>query len=130
MFKKSKVLYSINSLNDSGQAKSIYIVFKLLHKHTDKYKYRILHYAHRTGDCVYCLGHVKGLGYDGKLIVKGKFAPRISLKVIDNSKRVVGTVARVFGPVKSPYISIKPLKNQKPSLEMVGKELYVRDRTK
>ena len=72
-----------------------------------------------------CLGQVKGIGYHGKLIVKGKFAPKLSTKVMDKSLNVIGTVSRVFGSVDSPYITVKPEKGRRPSLELAGKEVYV-----
>jgi rRNA processing protein Gar1 len=72
------------------------------------------------------LGQVRGLGYNGRLIVRGKYTPRLDLEVMDNGKRVIGKIARVFGPVDSPYISIKPLKNHRPSLDIVGKAVYLR----
>ncbi|MEE9152134.1 MAG: H/ACA RNA-protein complex protein Gar1 [Thermoplasmata archaeon] len=77
---------------------------------------------------MYCLGKVKGLGYNGRLIVKGKFAPKLELEVVDNTKKVLGKIARVFGPVDSPYILIKLPKNRRPSLNIVGKSVYVRER--
>ncbi|UCE74001.1 MAG: hypothetical protein JSV56_13435 [Methanomassiliicoccales archaeon] len=73
------------------------------------------------------LGDVKGLGYDGKLVVKGKFAPKLNLEVMERSKKVIGTIARVFGPVNSPYISVKPAKNYRPSIDIVGKPVYIRE---
>lgn len=79
---------------------------------------------------MYCLGKVKGLSYNGKLVVKGKFAPRLELEVLDKKMRVIGRVSRVFGPVDSPYISIKSQKNHRPSLDIVGSEVYVRDKSK
>jgi RNA-binding protein len=109
-------------------AKSIYTEYQLIHKHTDRYIYENLHYAQHTGDLVLCLGQVKGIGYHGKLIVKGKFAPELSTKVMDKSLKVIGTVSRVFGPVDSPYISVKPLKDRRPSIESAGIEVYVEEK--
>ncbi|UCE37058.1 MAG: H/ACA RNA-protein complex protein Gar1 [Thermoplasmata archaeon] len=76
------------------------------------------------------LGLIKGLGYDGNLLVLGKLTPKLNSKVVDNSKKIVGTVTRVFGPVDSPYISIKVPKNQKPTLDIVGKVVYLRENSK
>lgn len=84
----------------------------------------------QRGDEVHYLGQVRGLGYNGKLIVKGKFAPKLELEVVDNSMKVIGKIARVFGPVDSPYISIKPKKNHRPSLDVVGKAVYVKEKSK
>jgi rRNA processing protein Gar1 len=82
------------------------------------------------GDKVYHLGQVRGLGYNGRLIVKGNFTPKLELEVMDNTKRIIGRIARVFGPVESPYISIKLPKNHRPSLDIVGKEVYVGEKSK
>jgi rRNA processing protein Gar1 len=34
--------------------------------------------------------------------------PKIGEKVVDEKLKQVGTVSDVFGPVSSPYISVKP----------------------
>jgi len=77
---------------------------------------------------VHYLGQVRGLGYDGKLLVKCEFAPKLELEVLDNSMRVIGIVNRIFGPVESPYISLKPPKEFKPSLDVVGKSVYLKNK--
>jgi rRNA processing protein Gar1 len=74
---------------------------------------------------VYLLGQVKGLGYDGKLIICGKFAPKLKLEVLDSKKKMVGTVNRVFGPVSSPYISVKPPRGERPQIDIIGNPVYV-----
>ena len=75
------------------------------------------------------LGKVRGLGYNGKLIVRGKFAPNLNLDVKDNTNKIIGKIARVFGPVDSPYISIKPPRDERPSLDMVGKAVYIDEKS-
>ncbi len=74
---------------------------------------------------MYLLGYVKGLGYNGKLVVKGKFAPKLNLDVMDNKRNVIGKISRVFGPIKSPYISVRPPRNQNPSFDIIGNPVYV-----
>ncbi len=74
---------------------------------------------------MYLLGHIKGLGYDGKLIVSGEFAPKLNLEVMDKKRNHIGKVSRVFGPVRAPYISVKPPKNLKPSFDIIGTSVYV-----
>jgi RNA-binding protein len=74
---------------------------------------------------VYLLGQIKGLGYDGKLLIKGNFAPRLNQDVMDDKRRTIGRISRVFGPVKSPYISVRPPRNQKPSFDIIGNPVYV-----
>jgi rRNA processing protein Gar1 len=74
---------------------------------------------------VYLLGHIKGLGYDGKLIVSGEFAPKLNLEVMDKRGNFIGKISRVFGPVASPYIAVRPPKNLKPSFDIIGTDVYV-----
>jgi RNA-binding protein len=74
---------------------------------------------------VYLLGHIKGLGYNGKLIVKGDFAPRLNMEVLDKKRKVIGKISRVFGPVKSPYIAVNPPRGYNPSFDIVGNQVYV-----
>jgi RNA-binding protein len=44
----------------------------------------------------------------GNLIVRAVNIPRIGEKVYDGEMRLIGFVYDVFGPVKSPYVSVKP----------------------
>lgn len=70
------------------------------------------------------LGVVQDISHDGKLIVKARFAPNAREIVRDNLKGEVGRVAKVFGPVRSPYVAIEPRKELK-TLAVLGKEVYV-----
>jgi rRNA processing protein Gar1 len=76
------------------------------------------------------LGKIKSLGYNGKLIIRGEFSPRVSQKVLDNSMAVIGTISRVFGPVGSPFITVKPQKDRPITLDMVGRAVYVDEKSK
>ncbi len=70
------------------------------------------------------LGVVQDISHDGKLIVKARFAPNTREVVRDNLKTEVGRVAKVFGPVRAPYVAIEPKKELR-SLAVLGKEVYV-----
>ncbi len=70
------------------------------------------------------LGVVQDISHDGKLIVKARFAPKMKELVRDNLKTEVGRVAKVFGPVRSPYVAIEPKRELK-TLAVLGKEVYV-----
>ena len=70
------------------------------------------------------LGVVQDISHDGKLIVKARFAPNAREVVRDNVKSEVGRVAKVFGPVRSPYVAIEP-RNGLQTLAVLGKEVYV-----
>ena len=59
---------------------------------------------------------MKRLGYflhkapSGKLIVKmaGRKVPRLGSRVVDSKGRFIGIVVDVIGPVRSPYVVVKP----------------------
>lgn len=70
------------------------------------------------------LGVIQDISHDGKLIVKARFAPNMRELVRDNLKVEIGRVAKVFGPVRSPYVAIEPRKELK-TLAVLGKEVYV-----
>jgi rRNA processing protein Gar1 len=82
--------------------------------------------AKTRGATMRTLGKVRGIGYDGKLIVKGNFTPVSKTEVFDNSSACLGRVVKVIGPVYSPYVLIKLPKNHNPSLDLVGKTVFTR----
>ena len=72
------------------------------------------------------LGKVLHLSSSRSLILKTKDAEAIvGLKVLDSRLKQVGRVNEMFGPVASPYVSVKPTISDPSSL--VGKVLYVAD---
>jgi RNA-binding protein len=72
------------------------------------------------------LGEVQEVTYEGKLIVKGVFAPMPRDRVFDGRKRPIGTVARIFGPVRSPYVSVQ-VSGKESLLSAIGKQVYVEE---
>lgn len=70
------------------------------------------------------LGVVTDITYSGFLLIRADFAPRIGEKVIDSRKKKIGTVTRVFGPTKAPFVTIKP-SEKKTSLSLVGREIFL-----
>ena len=64
----------------------------------------------------------------GNLIVKAVTVPKIGEKVYDGEMRLIGFVYDVFGPVKSPYVSVKP---RNPNvLQRPVKSLFLADKAK
>ncbi|MEM3421345.1 MAG: Gar1/Naf1 family protein [Candidatus Hadarchaeum sp.] len=60
------------------------------------------------------------------LIARGDQAPKMGQIVLDSSKRRIGNVVDIFGPVRSPYFTIKPASEIKSELNrLVGTEVYV-----
>jgi RNA-binding protein len=70
------------------------------------------------------LGKVQEVTFDGRIIVKGSFAPLIRSRVVDNRNKIVGKVLRIFGPVDSPYVAIAPTGDFS-LLSAIGKQVYV-----
>jgi rRNA processing protein Gar1 len=42
------------------------------------------------------------------IIIKVETPPKIGEKIVDEQLRQIGTVSDVFGPVSSPYVTVKP----------------------
>lgn len=60
------------------------------------------------------------------LVARGDQAPKIGQSVLDSSKRRIGNVVEIFGPVRSPYFTIKPASEVKSELNrLIGTEVYV-----
>jgi len=72
------------------------------------------------------LGVVQDISHDGKLIVKARFAPKNKEIVRDNLRSEIGRVAKVFGPVRSPYVAIEP-RSELRTIAVLGKEVYVQE---
>jgi rRNA processing protein Gar1 len=62
------------------------------------------------------LGIVKNVIHDGTILLKASEMPAPGTRIYDLRGVEVGKVARVFGPVKEPYVSLKP----KPKIETMG----------
>ena len=75
------------------------------------------------------LGTVLHLSPHGHLIVRLEEAslPRINAKVVTKKMDKIGTVYDIFGPEKSPYVSVKPdRKTQRSGIQALIKErVYV-----
>jgi RNA-binding protein len=78
------------------------------------------------GDKMKLLGMIQDVGFDGKLIVRGAFAPGPRERVVDNRSKPLGFVRRVFGPVDSPYIIVEPA-GKSNLLAAVGKQVYIEE---
>ncbi len=70
------------------------------------------------------IGRVITISHTGKLIMKGKFAPRPGSRVYDNRKGRIGTVSKIFGPVNVPFIAVRPDRKKTELLSLLDKELY------
>ena len=54
------------------------------------------------------VGYVLHISSNKNIIFKADIMPRIGDRVLDESLKPVGTISDIFGPVSSPYVSVKP----------------------
>jgi len=69
------------------------------------------------------LGVVENIAHDGNLLVRSDFAPARGTDVMDKRHRPLGRVVRVFGPVKEPFVTVRPVAPA--SLSLVGADVFV-----
>ncbi len=74
------------------------------------------------------LGRVSHYAKQGFLILRSNWVPSLNDPVVDKDLQLVGIVKDVFGPVKMPYVAVKP-KIKAPE-KYVGQVLYVDERKK
>ncbi|AEC51265.1 H/ACA RNA-protein complex component Gar1 [Pyrococcus sp. NA2] len=74
------------------------------------------------------LGKVSHYAKQGLLIVRTNWVPSLNDPVVDKDLKFVGIVKDVFGPVRMPYVAIKP-KVENPE-RYVGQILYIDERRK
>jgi RNA-binding protein len=72
------------------------------------------------------LGKVLHISHRGSIIIRTEKTPPVGSKsvVMDKKAQEVGTIIDVFGPVKFPYVSIKPKRGYDPK-KLVGQVLYL-----
>ena len=72
------------------------------------------------------LGYILHQSKNRNLILKSRSIPppELGASVYDAKRRPLGIVVDVFGPVKSPYIEVKPLLAD--AEKLVGRSVYVR----
>jgi len=71
------------------------------------------------------LGVVDNISYDGSILIRTDFAPDRGAQVLDKKKVPIGRVMKVFGPVRKPFVAVRP--SQKPVLSLIGSEVYLEE---
>jgi RNA-binding protein len=69
------------------------------------------------------LGSAISISASGKLVVRSEKTPRMGSEVKDKEGRKIGKVVQIIGPVKKPFILIKP-RGKSPE-KHVGKGLFL-----
>jgi len=72
------------------------------------------------------LGKVLHISNRGSIILRTEKTPPVGRQtiVMDKKAQEVGTIIDVFGPVKYPYVAIKPNRGYDPQ-KLVGQMLYL-----
>ena len=72
------------------------------------------------------LGKVLHVSSRGSIVLRTDKTPPIGkeARVLDKKAQDIGFVIDVFGPVKSPYVSVRPRKNVD-AKKLVGQMLYL-----
>lgn len=72
------------------------------------------------------LGKVLHISNRGSIIIRTEKTPPVGRQtiVMDKKAQEVGTILDVFGPVKFPYVAIKPNRGYDPQ-KLVGQMLYL-----
>lgn len=72
------------------------------------------------------LGKVLHISNRGSIIIRTEKTPPVGRQaiVMDKKAQEVGTIIDVFGPVKFPYVAIKPNRGHDPQ-KLVGQMLYL-----
>ena len=75
------------------------------------------------------LGKVLHLSKSGNLILRIEQTPvpAINAQVCDYKLRIIGQVNNVLGPVRNPYVSVKPVSSVDSTL--VGRILYLAEKS-
>lgn len=68
------------------------------------------------------LGIVLHVSGSRRLILRTKIKVRTGTEVLDEDLRPIGRTCDIFGPVKNPYVSVKPTVNKPESY--VGHSIY------
>ena len=73
------------------------------------------------------LGKVLHISKRGSIILRTDKTPPVGSKsvVLDKKAQEVGEIIDIFGPVKEPYVAIRPNRNFDPS-KLVGHMLYLK----
>ncbi|TFF96800.1 H/ACA RNA-protein complex protein Gar1 [Candidatus Thorarchaeota archaeon] len=70
------------------------------------------------------LGKVTHISHRGSLILRSEKTPPIGAQVVDKQVQPIGRVLDVFGPVRRPYLSVRPKKGIG-AQNLVGQVLYL-----
>ena len=56
---------------------------------------------------MYRIGRVLHVSPNGNIILKAENLPQMGERVVDESRKLVGTISDIFGPINFPYVVVK-----------------------
>ena len=73
------------------------------------------------------LGVILHISSHGYIILRAALFPKIDSSVLTKRMKKIGKVHDVFGPVASPYVSVKPSKKIGPDdlKKLLGEKVYI-----
>ncbi len=73
------------------------------------------------------LGIILHISSHGYIILRAALFPKIDSLVLTKRMKKIGKVHDVFGPVNSPYISVKPSKKiaHADLMKLIGENVYI-----
>ncbi len=77
------------------------------------------------------LGIIDHISSQHTIVVRSNFAPSIGKNNIvrNANNEKIGYIYDIIGPVKSPYVLVKPLLKPQDYSKLVGETLYIKDIT-
>lgn len=71
------------------------------------------------------LGKIDDIIFDGRFIIRTSFKPKIGVTVVNRHKKKLGIITHLIGPVKMPYVTVKPMKELKSTFDLIGTDVYL-----
>ena len=71
------------------------------------------------------IGVALHLSKGGKLVVRGTLTPKAGRKLYDEKGKLIGTSTEVFGPIKTPYVSVRLAKGVD-SEKLLKQKIFIR----
>ena len=73
------------------------------------------------------LGVVENIAYDGTVLVHAERAAAVGSEIVDKRNRPLGRVAKVFGPVREPFVAVRA--RSPASASWIGVDVFVGEGT-
>lgn len=72
------------------------------------------------------IGKVSHITNKKRIMVKAEIIPKLFTEVFNLNKKPIGKVIDVLGPIKEPFIAVKPYSKDKIE-QYIGQTLYIKE---